>query len=140
MILGIVAVIGVGGLFLLMQSTTPQPTANAALTIQDKSNSNSNNTVSLKELTVTVGPNNEFSFDKSKITVNKNDTVKVTFKNTGRIIHNWVLSKFNASTPVIQPGTNATTEFKATQSGSFEYDCTVPGHKERGMFGNLVVI
>ena len=38
-----------------------------------------------------------------------------------------------------EPGTTATVVFTATEVGEYEFACTIPGHKEAGMVGKLVV-
>ena len=38
-----------------------------------------------------------------------------------------------------EPGTTATVIFTATEAGEYELTCTIPGHKEAGMVGKLVV-
>ncbi len=38
-----------------------------------------------------------------------------------------------------EPGTTATVIFTATEVGEFEFVCTIPGHKEAGMVGKIVV-
>ena len=133
-IIGLVVVIGLvgGGLFASSNLMTGEvlssdlPTSNVP-------------TGDVKEITITVGPNSEYSFDKPRLTVNQGDSVKVTFRNTGRIIHNWAIPKLNTQTPVIQPGAVASTEFIASSVGTYEYICTVPGHRERGMLGALTI-
>jgi uncharacterized cupredoxin-like copper-binding protein len=37
------------------------------------------------------------------------------------------------------PGETAVLEFTPTQPGTYEFFCTVPGHKEAGMVGTLIV-
>ncbi len=37
------------------------------------------------------------------------------------------------------PGATGTVEFTPTEAGTYEYFCTVAGHKEAGMVGTLVV-
>jgi uncharacterized cupredoxin-like copper-binding protein len=41
---------------------------------------------------------------------------------------------------VVAMGTSNTTEFTPTKPGTYEFFCTVPGHKEAGMVGMLVVM
>lgn len=38
-----------------------------------------------------------------------------------------------------EPGEQASVEFVVKNSGKYKYDCTVPGHKEAGMLGDLIV-
>ena len=39
----------------------------------------------------------------------------------------------------VDKGTQATLEFEPTEAGTYEYFCTVPGHREAGMHGTLTV-
>ena len=39
-----------------------------------------------------------------------------------------------------EPGTPATVIFTVTEAGEYEFACTIPGHKEAGMVGKLVVL
>jgi len=88
------------------------------------------------EITVDGG---EFWFNPKIIEAKKGDTVKITFKNTGRVIHNLVIPSLGVGTRVIQAGSTDSIEFIATKSGAIGIECTVPGHKERGMIGTLTV-
>ena len=38
-----------------------------------------------------------------------------------------------------EPGTTATVLFTPTQTGEYEFECTIPGHKEAGMVGKVKV-
>jgi cytochrome c oxidase subunit II len=88
-----------------------------------------------KEFTVT-GQN--FSFSPTTLTVNKGDTVKITFKNAGGM-HDIVFPDFKAQSKVIQAGASDTITFTADKTGSFEYFCSVGNHRAMGMKGTLVV-
>jgi len=81
-----------------------------------------------------------FSFSPSTLTVNKGDTVKITFNNTGSYPHNWGVDEFTgARTQIVQPGQSDTIQFVADKAGSFEFYCSVANHKAMGMVGNLTV-
>jgi plastocyanin len=81
----------------------------------------------------------EFSFSPTSIAVNRGDRIRITFKNVGSVGHNFVIGDLNVSTAVIQPGDSATVEFTANTSGTFAFWCSVPGHREAGMEGQLIV-
>lgn len=90
---------------------------------------------SVKEFTIT---GSSFKFVPSTLTVNKGDTVKITFKNSGGM-HDFVIDEFNASTKVIQSGATDTVEFVTNKAGTFEYYCSVGNHRQMGMVGTLTV-
>jgi plastocyanin len=90
---------------------------------------------SVKEFSITGVP---FSFTPSTMTVNKGDTVKITFKN-GNGVHDFKLDEFNASTRILNSGEEQTITFVASKTGSFEYYCSVGNHRAMGMVGTLTV-
>ncbi len=89
----------------------------------------------VKEFTVT-GSN--FKFEPSQMTVNKGDTVKITFQNSGGK-HDFVIDEFNVETEDINGGENTAVTFVADKTGSFEYYCSVGNHRQMGMKGTLTV-
>ena len=91
--------------------------------------------VSVKTFTVS---GKSFAFDPKEIKVNKGDTVKIVFTNTGGL-HDWVIDEFNARTPRIQTGQSSTIEFIVDKTGTFQYYCSVGNHRAQGMWGNLIV-
>lgn len=91
----------------------------------------------VKEIEIT---NRGLAFDIAEIRVNVGDTVRVTYTNGGGR-HDWVLDEFEgAQTDVIRAGESQTVEFVADQAGSFEFYCSVPGHRQAGMYGSFVVV
>lgn len=90
----------------------------------------------VKEITV---QNDRLSYVQSEIRVNQGDTIRLTFENTGGR-HDWVLDEFDAATEVIRGGESETIEFTADEAGEFEFYCSVPGHRQAGMWGTFVVV
>jgi nitrite reductase (NO-forming) len=76
-----------------------------------------------------------FFFSPSSMTLVKGQPVKITFQNSGT--HTFTIDELGINEPL--RGSSATIEFTPTQSGTFEYYCAIPGHKEAGMFGSLEV-
>jgi uncharacterized cupredoxin-like copper-binding protein len=78
-------------------------------------------------------------------------TYKMTVHNEGKIAHSWeiVSAKAVSSSPLfgagininnyIQPGQSASVTFTPDQTGNFYYVCTVPGHIQLGMWGNVEI-
>ncbi len=83
----------------------------------------------------------EYGFSPPLITVKRGETVRIIFKNVGTTGHNFVIPGLGISTPITIPGTSAAVTFKSDEAGTFpiEFMCTVPGHRERGMFGQIIV-
>ncbi len=90
----------------------------------------------VKEISVT---NKGLAFDIKEIKVKVGDTVKITFTNGGGM-HDLVIDEFNAGTEVLRFGKSETIEFKVTQTGEYEYYCSVGNHRAQGMWGTLKVV
>lgn len=89
----------------------------------------------VKEFTV---EGNNFAFLPNTLTVNKGDTVKLTFINkVGN--HDLVIDEFNVRTKILNMGATETITFVADKSGTFEYYCSVGSHRQMGMVGTLTV-
>lgn len=77
-------------------------------------------------------------FDTGEIRVKKGDTVRIEME-TVQGFHDWTIDEFNARTKQLAVGQKDTVEFVADKAGTFQYYCSVPGHKQAGMVGNLIV-
>ncbi|MBI2022873.1 cupredoxin domain-containing protein [Candidatus Daviesbacteria bacterium] len=82
--------------------------------------------------------NKGLTFIPPEIKVKKGDKVKLTFKVTIDS-HDFRVDEFNAGTNILKVGEQETIEFVADKTGTFEYYCSVPGHRVAGMKGNLIV-
>src|SRR5690554_3676216 len=66
--------------------------------------------------------------------------VAITITNNDGAMHDIAVPEFNAqSDQLVGVGSATTIVFRASKSGTFEYICTIPGHKLAGMAGNLIV-
>ena len=143
----ILIVLGIGGFIFmnrnsqpttetgLEDSLTPSTTDTTTETMDSQMASDSAALGAVKEFNVS---NQGTAFTIKEMKVNKGDTVRVTLKVAGGT-HDWVLDDFDAKTKVLKTGEEETIEFIADQAGTFEYYCSVPGHKEAGMVGKLIV-
>ena len=73
------------------------------------------------------------------IVVSEGDLVRIEFSNVDGMPHDWVLDEFNAATDIINDGESDVIEFVASESGEFEYYCSVGQHRQQGMFGKFIV-
>ena len=105
----------------------------------------------------------EFRFEPSSLEVTAGQQVTVTMQNMGTVEHDFVIQKIpveqsaaesESATPghtmdemEVEPavhmgamaGMSASVSFVPTKPGTFEFFCAVPGHKEAGMVGTLIV-
>ena len=100
-------------------------------------------------------------FSPTNVQVTAGQPVQLTLQNTGALEHDFSVMEFSmegeaeetggmdhamgegAKEPELHvaagAGQSATLEFTASTPGTYEFWCTVPGHKEAGMTGTLVV-
>lgn len=81
----------------------------------------------------------EFSFTPAILTVKQGETVRVVFKNTGTMPHDFVVDGLDVRTKVVGGGQQDTITFTASEKGTFEYYCSVGNHRARGMVGKITV-
>ncbi|MDF1568587.1 MAG: plastocyanin/azurin family copper-binding protein [Spirochaetaceae bacterium] len=83
--------------------------------------------------------NQGLRFTVDEIVVRIGANVRLTFDVVGGM-HDWVLDEFDAATEVMRRGGSQTIEFTADEAGTFEYYCSVTGHRRSGMYGSFIVI
>ncbi len=125
-VIGIVAIIAVIILGWMFVSKSGQP-SQAENQIQTQP--------PVREFTIIGSP---FKFDPMEIKVKQGNRVRITFKNEEGF-HNFTIKDLNVATKSIQKGDTDTVEFIADKTGTFEYNCSVPTHTEKGMVGKIVV-
>jgi plastocyanin len=87
----------------------------------------------------------DLKFTPATIQAKVGQPIKVTFENKGVIEHDLTFPTLKADKPagalkvVARPGQTATLELTPTAKGTYEYVCTIPGHKEAGMKGVITV-
>jgi uncharacterized cupredoxin-like copper-binding protein len=109
-----------------------------------------------QRLTVTLG--DTLRFDQPAFTVNAGRPVVITVRNVGSTNHDFVIPSMPAEDVVIRnegghthgdgtaivghPRVNGevTVQFTPTQPGTYEFYCSVTGHKEAGMTGTIIVL
>lgn len=78
-----------------------------------------------------------FKYDVTTIRVKKGVPVRIVLKNTEGF-HDFKISEFGG-TKKIRAGEQDVLEFTPTESGSFEFFCSVGSHRQMGMKGTLIV-
>jgi uncharacterized cupredoxin-like copper-binding protein/mono/diheme cytochrome c family protein len=76
-------------------------------------------------------------FEPKEITIPANTDVPFTLPNDGAAAHNFSIDELGISID-LAPGSTEETVINAPP-GTYEYYCNVPGHKEAGMVGSLIV-
>ena len=98
------------------------------------------------------------TFIPSKVEVQKGQQIKFVIRNDGALDHEFVLAttaenlkhaelmkKYpdmvhdDPNAKRIAPGKVDNIVWKFTKAGTFEYSCLIPGHREAGMVGTVVV-
>jgi uncharacterized cupredoxin-like copper-binding protein len=83
----------------------------------------------------------EFAFNPKEVTVRAGEVTFVV-KNDGSIEHNFVIEDSSKKTvaQIAVVGAGKTEELKVTlRPGAYTTACTLPGHREAGMWGSLRV-
>ena len=80
-----------------------------------------------------------FYFKPNEIKVKKGDKVKIILSNNENMQHDWALDKFDVKSRAISGGLTDTVEFVASESGTFEYYCSIGLHRSYGQVGKLIV-
>jgi uncharacterized cupredoxin-like copper-binding protein len=105
----------------------------------------------------------DFAYAPSSIALPAGQPVTLTLKNTGKIEHDFVVETIDATTKVIQdngsdahrahsaeqnydlhisarPGETSIVQLTIAKSGTYQIICSVEGHKEAGIIGELIVL
>ena len=103
----------------------------------------------------------DFTYDPVSISIPAGQPVTLMFKNMGKVEHDFAIDKINVtnveaseSAPAqhhqmdhheydlhffAKAGEAATLQFTALEPGTYEIFCSIEGHKEAGMIGELIV-
>jgi len=76
--------------------------------------------------------------ENPEIKVQKGDRIHIEFESTSGF-HDWVIDEFDAATQKVSEGETTSVDFIATETGTFEYYCSVGNHRAQGMKGNFIV-
>lgn len=79
----------------------------------------------------------EYSFSPSSITATAGERLRVTFKNTGKLSHNFTIAELGVATKTISPGQSDTVEFTVEGEKTLTFYCSVGSHRSLGMEGDL---
>lgn len=92
----------------------------------------------VQPLTVTIS-GNEFKYEPALISAKVGQTVTVTYTNTGKYPHDFVIDELSVKSQVIKAGETEMFSFVPSKTGTFAFYCSLPNHREKGMSGVLNV-
>ena len=115
------------------QDLPEQPDPNEAPD-EEMENMSSENTV---DRTIEVRGGNYY-FNPDTIEVSQGETVRFEFINEGGS-HDFVIPSLDIGTSVISGGETESFTYTFDETGTFDFECTVPGHASRGMVGEITV-
>lgn len=117
---------------MMMTPSTPPP-----LSDQQNQQLTLGLSTSIKQKTFNITGGN-FYFVPNKITVHVGDQVTFVMTNVGGV-HNLVIDELSVHAPIIKTGEAESVTFTASKAGTYVYYCSVTGHKDKGMWGTLLV-
>ncbi|MCC6176356.1 MAG: cupredoxin domain-containing protein [Chloroflexi bacterium] len=80
----------------------------------------------------------EWKFTPDTLKVSAGNPVTLVLENKGLIEHDFHVGTFDVHVHA-QPRATVQKTVTFDRPGTYEYDCTIPGHKEAGMKGKIVV-
>ncbi|MBI3972734.1 MAG: cupredoxin domain-containing protein [Chloroflexi bacterium] len=80
----------------------------------------------------------DFKFEPGQIKVAAPGTITITLDNRGQLEHDVVIEGVEGKL-LVKPSAKGTASFKIAKAGTYNFACSVAGHKEAGMVGKLVV-
>ena len=108
--------------------------------------------------TIHVVKSDKMRFTPSDISIKQGETINFTIKNSGKIMHEFVLGNMKElkdhaelmkkhpgmehDEPFmahVAPGKTQTMTWQFTRAGAFNFGCLIPGHFEAGMIGKVTV-
>ena len=75
------------------------------------------------------------------IRLKQGETIEIRFVNDGNTVHDFTIEELDITdeTTFLEPGEEVTITIKSEKTGTFTYFCSQPGHKDLGMFGELII-
>lgn len=81
----------------------------------------------------------EYKFSPAAINLTAGETIKVTFKNMGKLPHNLTVAGLGVATNTISGGQQDSVTVTPDKSGMYTFFCSVDGHRQLGMEGKVEV-
>lgn len=93
----------------------------------------------------------DIDYSQDQIDATAGEELTIDFENTGALEHTFTITEIDADVSgdfqtdeydidvVLNAGESATLSFTPNEAGTYEFWCTVAGHREAGMVGTLTV-
>jgi plastocyanin len=82
---------------------------------------------------------NRFGFDRTELRAKVGETVALRLENQDTNAHSFDIDEFTVHT-LLPAGATSLALFTASTPGTYTFYCSIPGHREAGMVGTLVVV
>jgi plastocyanin len=144
-LIGLLAVAGCGSSSTSSSSSTPETTAASAPAETSSSTSSSSaapesSSGSSSKLSLSANPEGQLAYNTKTLSA-KAGAVSIDFSNSAPLGHNVTIESSSGetvgATPTFQGGSK--TVSLNLKPGTYKFFCTVPGHRQAGMEGTLVV-
>jgi plastocyanin len=136
LVVGVLALAGCGGSKTSSSATTAATTSTTPATTSSTAAPSS----STSALSLAANPEGQLSYSKTSLTA-KAGKVAIAFTNSSPLSHNVTVESSSGSsvgaTPTFQGGSK--TLALNLKAGTYKFYCSVPGHRQAGMEGTLVV-
>ncbi len=80
----------------------------------------------------------DIAYQPTSITIPANTDVVITLTNNGAAVHNFNVDELGVQSGDYQPAQTGTITINA-RPGTYQFYCSIPGHKEAGMVGTIIV-
>jgi uncharacterized cupredoxin-like copper-binding protein len=80
----------------------------------------------------------DIAFEPKELTIAADTDVVVTIENQGMLQHDFTIDELGVKSDLLNGGESTEVTINAA-AGTYEYYCSVTGHKEAGMVGTLTV-
>jgi plastocyanin len=81
----------------------------------------------------------DIAFVEKELTVPANTEVTIKLTNTGAAAHNFSIKELGVDSGQLAAGQTGEVKFNTGAPGEYTFFCDIPGHKEAGMVGKLIV-
>lgn len=80
----------------------------------------------------------DIMWDPTTIEAKVNQPIQITIRNEGALDHNLVIEEYDINL-LLSPGDIEVVDLTIDHAGTVTYICSIPGHEEAGMVGEIIV-